>query len=1288
MPPTPEQLLIQPNIPTPQEPRVQETYLPPPVVKEAEISMPDPRNWIGQIDYGMDWYGVGAQAFKVAKDMYGSILEYQVQKTTGQINDLQYDLRAKMRDSYAESFATASDKTERPETVDFNSAFTKSKPFEQHFKDKANEFIGIKDSDGNFSDVFAEDFNLDGLGSKYIDVVEIARRGLYEISQDSEKVQRDLLESYQTSYISKQTYNEWHQGGFTPDNEKTKATIRAVNNSISQGNEPLPLDQSSLQEIAKANKTNPDGNQIVIMTTDEEGQLIGYINKGVTDQEAYTALGENNFRGMATAEAQKELGARGTNTSPGVFYDTINTLGTQDPSPAQVIRLQSRLAAMSPEKLVFMFNRAGKDLDPLSQAKLAWAWTESGTNIAQRPYKSPSAFVRKLNSITTPDAELAMSLFAKINNQPSSSSALAIENVNIAQRLESSRQIMYSMLQSSGLTPDVLDANLGDIEKFLTFAQENTQIQPYIIAASVTYDTIIRSGVTDDAALEAVKMLNSLSAYADKNGMIVIPRNRSLINIFQTDEAINLRIPDRLSDGVDADFVDAWKKDTPLQRQFKTVFLNNSVEDGELPDFIESMYSHLIPALSPGEYQLDKEDVLNLLRSYSATDIQDGKHRGEGIPAGEALRVIIASHPATIKSVLGKAPLNKDEAINGAILAYMSISPADQWQWDTLYTGKNDAFINSEGGGIPFGISSIPLKNPIIDIDGSTEIVDLLKNRNIVTAPNAEFMSLENPNGRPLTYLPFSLYESGDGLSSETLMQSSKRVDRLSLGKSARKYQLLTGDSATGRDDLGVLAAGRRLTEKFDHTDDNYIAHIAERVDPEYISVLTQEVSTQEAIDAISDPRFLRMVSNLAETSSDGEIEGEEAYKISLTLMNDPLIRDAIKNKVHRRSSKLGATTKLDVAVSLMQGILGYRYNEHGLMVDPEEVKYPKQFWETVTSVTPKIKTPSENKTYLFDLRTTHENSLQNQNNNRRNILDPVHPSRTFKFNPPHIYNISTFNTILTPSEEKWFDSWKKTNAPNDSGDDYDWRGAFKSGMTPDGNGHWPDAFKKPNHPTFSSDSVYASLKPELVGTWHDKPIDKPYPEGVEIDENSGQYFVKPAASQKQISPGSVSEKPSAWLEIIKSTDGSGEGLELSSYQDTGGVWTIGFGTTEYPDGKKVKAGDVITPEQADEYSMTWVTERIIPVLSTTIPTWNKMNSNQQSAIISFAYNLGASFYQKSGFETITKALAKVENFKDVPAALALYNKGTDSKTGKKVVLGGLVKRRAKEGKLFITPLG
>lgn len=76
-----------------------------------------------------------------------------------------------------------------------------------------------------------------------------------------------------------------------------------------------------------------------------------------------------------------------------------------------------------------------------------------------------------------------------------------------------------------------------------------------------------------------------------------------------------------------------------------------------------------------------------------------------------------------------------------------------------------------------------------------------------------------------------------------------------------------------------------------------------------------------------------------------------------------------------------------------------------------------------------------------------------------------------------------SFNTILSPDQEGEFRRWKQRHAPNDSGHDYDLRWAFAAGMKPDPeSGHWPDTFKKPNHPTFSDQSKYA--KHGTPGSW------------------------------------------------------------------------------------------------------------------------------------------------------------------------------------------------------------
>lgn len=68
---------------------------------------------------------------------------------------------------------------------------------------------------------------------------------------------------------------------------------------------------------------------------------------------------------------------------------------------------------------------------------------------------------------------------------------------------------------------------------------------------------------------------------------------------------------------------------------------------------------------------------------------------------------------------------------------------------------------------------------------------------------------------------------------------------------------------------------------------------------------------------------------------------------------------------------------------------------------------------------------------------------------------------------------------------ELTYRQWKQRYAPQDSGEDYDLLAAFRAGIVPDANGHWPDLFKLPNHPTFSVESIYAvGANANRAGRW------------------------------------------------------------------------------------------------------------------------------------------------------------------------------------------------------------
>jgi len=148
----------------------------------------------------------------------------------------------------------------------------------------------------------------------------------------------------------------------------------------------------------------------------------------------------------------------------------------------------------------------------------------------------------------------------------------------------------------------------------------------------------------------------------------------------------------------------------------------------------------------------------------------------------------------------------------------------------------------------------------------------------------------------------------------------------------------------------------------------------------------------------------------------------------------------------------------------------------------------------------------------------------------------------------------------------------------------------------------------------------------------------------------------------------------SASLKLIKTF----EGCHLTSYPDPlsgGDPWTIGYGTTRYPGGRRVSRGDKITVIEADMFVRTEI-DQIAKKLSETVPHWSAMTDGQQSALISFAYNLGTGFYGSGGFETISKRLRE-RDWDAVPDAMLLYrNPGTN-------VEAGLKRRRIAEGNLW-----
>ncbi|WP_414456795.1 lysozyme [Enterobacter kobei] len=132
------------------------------------------------------------------------------------------------------------------------------------------------------------------------------------------------------------------------------------------------------------------------------------------------------------------------------------------------------------------------------------------------------------------------------------------------------------------------------------------------------------------------------------------------------------------------------------------------------------------------------------------------------------------------------------------------------------------------------------------------------------------------------------------------------------------------------------------------------------------------------------------------------------------------------------------------------------------------------------------------------------------------------------------------------------------------------------------------------------------------------------------------------------------------------------EGCKLTAYQDSVGVWTIGYGWTQPVDGKPIRAGMTIKQETAERLLKTGLVSyesdvsRLVKV---------GLTQGQFDALVSFTYNLGARSLS-------TSTLLRKLNSGDYAGAADEFLRW--NKAGGKV-LNGLTRRREAERALFLS---
>jgi GH24 family phage-related lysozyme (muramidase) len=133
------------------------------------------------------------------------------------------------------------------------------------------------------------------------------------------------------------------------------------------------------------------------------------------------------------------------------------------------------------------------------------------------------------------------------------------------------------------------------------------------------------------------------------------------------------------------------------------------------------------------------------------------------------------------------------------------------------------------------------------------------------------------------------------------------------------------------------------------------------------------------------------------------------------------------------------------------------------------------------------------------------------------------------------------------------------------------------------------------------------------------------------------------------------------------------EGCRLTAYKCPAGVWTIGWGATNV-NGSPVREGDKISQALADELLRAEI-HRFADKLHQLIPASANWGANQQAALISWMYNVGAGAVETS---TLRKRINAGE-----AAPVVVRQELPKWRHAGEAVLAGLERRRAAEVALF-----
>lgn len=179
-----------------------------------------------------------------------------------------------------------------------------------------------------------------------------------------------------------------------------------------------------------------------------------------------------------------------------------------------------------------------------------------------------------------------------------------------------------------------------------------------------------------------------------------------------------------------------------------------------------------------------------------------------------------------------------------------------------------------------------------------------------------------------------------------------------------------------------------------------------------------------------------------------------------------------------------------------------------------------------------------------------------------------------------------------------------------------------------------------------------------------------PQPNSTTVTDENGQAVTTsetPTPTDTGLAPASSYQPSQDAIDLIKKY----EGVRLTAYQDSVGIWTIGYGSTRIAN-NPVKPGDTITQAQADQLLIDHINTQVKPAIASKVKA--PITQSMFDALCSFTYNLGGGAFGRSTLNSDLNAA----NYTTAANDFSMYNKAGGN------VLAGLTARRNAEQQLFL----